>query len=511
MTKFFKGTLILLVSGFITRVLGFINRIVMARYVGEEGVGLFMMASPTLFLVIAATQIGLPVAISKYVAESIVTKNIKKIKSVIIISLLITFVLSLLFTPIMFFGAKFMAHYLFSDERIYYPLVVMTPIVPITAVAAVLRGYFQGKQEMNPYAWSLVIEQVVRIIFVMITTKYFIPYGIEYATAAAVGAAVLGELFSLLFLLKQFRLSKSFSLHKNFFRYVKDGRATLNDLLSIALPTTGSRMIGSISWFIEPIVVSQSLLIAGVSAQTATKWYGELTGYALPLLMLPSFITFSFGTSLIPSLSELYIQKKHVALSRQLHQSLRITFISGALSVVIMYVLAEPLMQLMYGTTTSAHYVKVLAPFFLLFFYQGPLQASLQAFNMSTAAMVNSFIGALVKIILVLLLATQPNIAMKGVTISLGVSISIVTLLHFISLWRKISLPIYFGEHLKMAVIIIVTGYVGNYMYQFLQSQVNLLSTLIYTILVMTAIFLLLLIVLRVYSYRELRQFLSFR
>ena len=70
MSKFLKGTLILIVASLITRILGFINRIVMARFIGEEGVGLYMMALPTLFLVVNITQLGLPVAISKFVAEA---------------------------------------------------------------------------------------------------------------------------------------------------------------------------------------------------------------------------------------------------------------------------------------------------------------------------------------------------------------------------------------------------------------------------------------------------------
>nr|MBT3133252.1 oligosaccharide flippase family protein [Streptococcus vestibularis] len=42
--SFLKGAFILMIAGFITKILGFINRIVMARILGEEGVGLYMMA-----------------------------------------------------------------------------------------------------------------------------------------------------------------------------------------------------------------------------------------------------------------------------------------------------------------------------------------------------------------------------------------------------------------------------------------------------------------------------------
>jgi len=80
MSKFLKGTLILLVAGLIIRILGFVNRIVIARFIGEEGVGLYMMAFPTLMLVVAITQLGLPVAISKRVAEAEAKGDFHKIK-----------------------------------------------------------------------------------------------------------------------------------------------------------------------------------------------------------------------------------------------------------------------------------------------------------------------------------------------------------------------------------------------------------------------------------------------
>ncbi|WP_407058442.1 oligosaccharide flippase family protein [Paracerasibacillus soli] len=94
---FLQGTLILIFAGMITRFLGFINRLVIARLMGEEGVGLYMMALPTLFLIMALTQMGLPVAISKRVAEAEAQHNQGKVKRILIVSLIITTVSSLFF------------------------------------------------------------------------------------------------------------------------------------------------------------------------------------------------------------------------------------------------------------------------------------------------------------------------------------------------------------------------------------------------------------------------------
>ncbi len=506
MSRFFKGTLILLFAGLITRILGFINRVVLARFVGEEGVGLYMMASPTLFLVIAITQIGLPVAISKFVAEANAVGDHRKVKSILVISLTATVILSIIFTPLLFFGAKFLAEHLFTDHRVYYPLLAMTPIIPISAISAVLRGYFQGKQQMNPFAFSLILEQAVRISLIVFFTRKFLPYGIEYATAGAIVAAIFGELLSLLYLMGRFKFRKSFRLRTKFFSHLHGGRGVFSELMTVAIPTTGSRIVGSIAWFLEPIVVAQSLAIAGVTTVNATKLYGELTGYALPLLMLPSFITVSLGTSLIPAISEAYSKKKFRLVEYQLQQSLRFTFISGAICVVIMYVLAEPLMYVMYGSTHAAHYVKFLAPFFIFFFYQGPLQAALQAMNMASAAMVNSFAGAIVKTVLILVLATQPRFGIMGVTLSLGIGMMLITWLHFISISKKIRVPIYVREYVVVTLIMVITGYVGHLLNSAVFITAGIVQNLLYSTLSMLFIFLILLMITGVVGKEEVQK-----
>src|SRR5690625_3047134 len=81
--SFLQGTLILIIAGLITRFLGFINRLVLARILGEEGVGLYMMALPTLFLVITLTQLGLPIAISKRVSEASAKGDEAKVKMIL--------------------------------------------------------------------------------------------------------------------------------------------------------------------------------------------------------------------------------------------------------------------------------------------------------------------------------------------------------------------------------------------------------------------------------------------
>src|SRR5699024_11969600 len=139
------------------------------------------------------------------------------------------------------------------------------------------------------------IEQVVRISCVAFFVNLLLPLGIEYAAAGAMISVILGELASLIFLVYQFKRKKTVKIGYRFFDYLKKSRQTVADLFSIALPTTGSRMIGSLFHFLEPIIVAQRLALAGITTTLATKQDGVLTGYVLPLLFLPTFINQSLS------------------------------------------------------------------------------------------------------------------------------------------------------------------------------------------------------------------------
>lgn len=504
--SFLRGTLILIIAGLITRFLGFVNRIVVARIMGEEGVGLYMMAVPTFILAITLTQLGLPVAISKLVAEAETLGDRPKIKKILVVSLAVTGVTSIIFTTGMIVLAPILSNTLLTDARTYYPLIAISPVVPIIALSSVLRGYFQGLQNMRPAAYSQVIEQVVRIALVAVITKALLPYGVEFAAAGAMISAVLGELASLLFMLTMFKMRKQIKIRRNFFKQMKAGKSTLDDLLRIALPTTGSRLIGSLSYFVEPIVVSQSLAIAGVATALATMQYGQLTGYAIPLLLLPSFVTTSLSVSLVPAISEAAAKGQSLVIEHRLQQALRLALVTGGLSIVILYIFATPLMELMFNTTKPAIYVQLMAPFFLLLYFQGPLQATLQALDLAKAAMINSLIGAVVKIVAIFAFASRPEFGIMGVAIAIVLGILLVTLLHFATIIKTISYTFYVKDYVKSMVTMVASGLFGGFIFTHFIVDASLLIRTLTAIAFTSILYFILLLIFRLVLKEEIKR-----
>src|SRR5699024_8688807 len=84
--------------------------------------------------------------------------------------------------------------------------------------------------------------------------KLLLPFGVEYAAGGAMFSVILGEFASLLYMIFLFKRTKKIKIRYRFFSYLKSSKDTLKELFSIALPSTGSRMIGSFTNFLEPIL-----------------------------------------------------------------------------------------------------------------------------------------------------------------------------------------------------------------------------------------------------------------
>ncbi|OGX68669.1 MAG: stage V sporulation protein B [Paenibacillus sp. RIFOXYA1_FULL_44_5] len=397
---------------------------------------------------------GIPLAVAKLVAESETTGNEKKIRAVLKVSLLFTLFFSIIFFIFCLVFANWIIARLYTDSRVYYTFLSMLSIIPLVGISAVYRGYFQGRQNMIPTAGSQIIETIVRIVTVILFAYWMLPYGIAYAAAGAMAGMAVGELGGLLALFMYFRAA---SRQTRFLHMPSIGALekrgmwrTFRDMIKIAIPVTGSKLVGSISYLLESIFIVQSLAIAGIATKLATAQYGELQGMVIPVLLLPGALTTSLSIALVPSLSEAAAQHNMKLIHKRLHQSLRLALVTGAPFVVIMYVLAEPLCRYLFNEPDIAKMLRMMAPIAMFIYFQGPLNATLQALDRPGQALLNTFVGAAIKMLLIIQLASQPNLGILGAIIAINVNIMLVTVLHWHSIVRMLHFSMKWIDFIKV-------------------------------------------------------------
>ncbi len=463
--SFIKGTMILLAAGIINRILGFVPRIALPRIIGAEGIGLYQMGYPLLIVILTLINGGIPLAVAKLVAEAEAEGNRGKIRLILRVALYITVTLSIGFTILCVGYADWITEHLFTDDRVYYTFLAMSPIILIGGISSVYRGYFQGLHNMLPTALSQIAETSIRIVTVLTFSYLMLPYGVQYAAAGAMAGVVVGEVIGLFVLLVQFRSDRR--KHVVAKQVTSTESSQFRRLLAISIPVTGSRLVGSASYFLESILIIQSLAIAGVVTAVATAQYGALQGMVIPILLLPTALTYSLSVSLIPSLSEAASKNDMETVHKRMHQSLKLSLITGAPFAAFMYVLAEPLCMIIYNNAEVGAMLRMMAPVALFIYIQGPLQAALQALDKPGKALRNTFIGACIKLTLISVLASNPGFGIMGAIFAINMNIAIVTILHWVSVTRLLKLSMPSVDFFKVAIAIGISGVICHTIYNY--------------------------------------------
>jgi len=414
--KFIKSTIILMCGGAITKLLGMVIRITLTRLL-KDGIFLYSLIMPTFSLFITIAQFGLPNTISKLVAEE-KRNNKNLVFSIIPISLMINFTIMLIILLI----SKFLSVNLLHDSRTYYPIICISFVLPFISISSILRGYFFGKQRMVPHIVSNIVEDIVRLIIIIIGIPICLKYGLIVSVSFVILSNIFSELTSILVLF--IFLPKKFRIHKSDFKINKE---YIRDTFSLSIPTTSARIIGNIGYFFEPIILTFMLLKTGYTNDYIIKEYGTITSYILPMLLLPSFFTNAISSALIPVISTYYVNNKYKLIKKRIVEAISISMILCIPIILFLFFFPELPLKLIYDTNLGINYLKILAPIFIFSYIQSPIASSIQAMGYAKCSMYGTIIGVITRVI-GLIIFSLFNIGIYALIYSLSLSIIVVTM-----------------------------------------------------------------------------------
>ncbi len=412
---FLKGAFILTIAGFVSKLMGALYRIPLARLIGGEGMGLYQMAYPIYTMILAVSTAGIPVAISILVAEKNAQGDYRGGVRVFKIALLLLTLTGLIFTLVVFNIADYLSKEVLNDERSFYAIIAISPAILITAVNSAFRGFFQGNRTMTPTAVSQVVEQFIRVTTVLVAAYLLLPYGIEFSAAGATFGAVTGSIFALIVLVilyftypkKDKFISKTISS--------KEGICCITGrILYIALPLSLGGLVMPVMQLIDAVLVPLRLQSAGYSIMRSTELFGQLSGMANALINLPAIITISLSVSLVPAISELAARKQLSVLRNRVITALRITFLLCLPAAAGLSVLATPISILLYDIAEVGVSLSVLGPAVVFLGLYQITAAVLQGIGKTYLPVKNLLLGALVKIIFTYWLTALTSIGIRG-------------------------------------------------------------------------------------------------
>ncbi len=384
--KFIKSTIILVIGGIITKLLSFIIRIYFTRVI-KDGINIYSLIMPTYSLLITITQLGFPIAIS-----NIIAKGEKRGKNIMASIIPVSLLLNLILILVVVFSARYLSNNLLHEPNAYYPLISLSLVLPFISLSSIIRGYFFGKQQMMPHSISNIIEQLFKLFIVLVILPHLLKYGAVIGVCGYILISILSETISIIVFLLY--LPKNFKIER---KDIKPDFGTIKDVLAIGLPAVGSRIIGNIGYFFEPIILSYMLLNTGFSNDYIISNYAIYNTYVIGLLIVPTFLLGAIGTSMLPEISKNINNKAKV--KRLFKKTMIFSLIIGVFSNIVIYFSCDFILNLLFNTTDGCNYIRFLAPFFTIFYFESPLSSVLQAYNMTGYIMKTTIIGVIIKLL----------------------------------------------------------------------------------------------------------------
>lgn len=425
---FIKGATILAVTGISARIIGAVFRIVLAAILGDEGIGLYMYAYPIYSTLLVVSTAGIPVALSKLMAENIALKDYREALRVFRVALFILTLTGLVITLVLLLGAEFFSASVVKDMEAVYPLMAISPAIFFVTVMAALRGFFQGQQNMLPTAASQLLEQLVRVGFSIFLVLLLLPVGLEYAAAGATSGAAAGGLAGLIFLGifywrkrdRFLKLSDQQQEHKP----ASVGHI-IHRIFSLAIPVTIGGLVVPLISLIDLAVVPRQLHAAGFDLETARALYGQLTGMAGPVVYFPNVIALALSISLVPAISEAFALRDRILIQSRTAIAVKLTVFFSLPSAIGLYILAEPITVLLFNNAAAGYSLAYMSWSVIPLCIYVATTGLLQGLGRPIVPALNMLYGGVVKTILAWFLTELPELNVGGAALASVIGIGV--------------------------------------------------------------------------------------
>lgn len=408
---------ILAAAAVLTKIIGVVYRIPLTNILGDEGNGFYGYAYQVYAIALMLSSFSLPTAVSKLVSSRMAVRQRRNAFRVFLCSLAFAVIVGLVISLAIFFGAGAISTYAMRSPLSVYALRVLAPGLLIVAVMAVIRGYFQGLGTMVPTAISQILEQIVNAVVSIVGASVLIGIGTRAGEASgeellgpAYGAAgstlgtVMGSLAGLLFVLFvlwAYRGRIRRQLKHDRTKRVESYSSLLKALLFTAIPIVFSTAVYNINQIIDLTIFNHIMSSQGYVEQEYMALQGIYTGKYDTLINVPMAIANALGASVVPSLTAAVANGTKQQINDKINQTLRLTMLIAIPSCVGYFVLASPIMVLLYNDAgaTPAQLLMMGSIVVVLYGLSSVSNSILHGLNRMTAPAKNAGISLVVHLV----------------------------------------------------------------------------------------------------------------
>ncbi len=423
---FYKGALVLMLFGFLSKVVGAVYRIPLTSIIGAEGMGLYQMVFPLYTLMLTISSSGLPSSISKLIAESRAKNNFRQANKILKISFVLLISFSLICTLLVFFLAKPIA-IVQGNKKATICYLGIAPAIIFVGLISGFRGYFQGEENMFPTAISQFIEQIVKMALGLYFASLFIKKGLNYGVLGAMIGISVSELVAFLYLLIKYvfcskKRKKQLDLSVG---QLTSNREAVKSILSLSIYVTLGGLIMPLTMLIDSSLVINILKNIGFSETVATKLFGLQTGTVGSIINMPVVLSLGIATSILPCVAKNNVKGNMQEVKKSISKAILLTIIFALPASVGLMTFSQQIIRLLYSKSLSTAQIYVASQILEVasfgVFYLAMVQVTagiLQGVSKFFVPLISLSCGAVVKIILNVVLIRIKSVNILGAEVS---------------------------------------------------------------------------------------------
>ncbi len=518
-TSFLKNVVILVTAHIFIKIIGVINKIYLTNKqgFGDEGNAIYSSAFQIYALFLTISSIGIPNAVSKIVSERLAVGDSKGAHKTFKIAVITFGFLGFILSMFLCMYSKKMAVEWLQIPEARLSLLALSPAIFFVSITSVIKGYFNGRENLNIGAHSQTIEQIFRTILT-ISLIEFIAQTTGFDTRVMAGGAAiattLSEIVCFIYLYRYYRSVKgeiANEIRRSVNYKYKGIRKTIKEILIVSIPMSIGPIIGGINKNIDSMTIIRGLKKFMTETEAKLE-YGILSGKIDTLVSFPLSFNSAFTSTLIPVVSAAKASGDINKANKKIRFSMLISILIGVPSTVGMVIFAEPILEFLFPNQPSGGFLLQISAISITFIMLNQnINSVLHGLGKTIVPSIILLLGAIIKLVLnTVLVQINPNEFILGGTAgaatSTVISHGITCIISLAILKKYINLQFGIKDFLKPIFATVMMAVCMIFIYNELIGIFSAKLCIILTLLISIIIYLLLVLILKIFLEEDLKK-----
>lgn len=509
---FMQGIMAIMLSQVMIKLLGLVYKLYLTNRegFGDAGNAIYSSGFQIYALLLTLSSTGVPNAVSKLISERIAIGDNRGAHRVFKTSFVVFALIGLAGTCILFFGANYISHIMLQIPEAELTLVALSPSIFFVAIASVIRGYFNGREQMSASANSQTLEQVFKTLLTIIVVEIVATFSNSNTLLMAAGANLATTLatflgFSYLYLYYKSKRKEVWQDVTSTVNYKPQRIKTIvKQILMVAVPISLSSLLSAINKNIDAFTVVRELKTF-LTETEAKAQYGILSGKVDTLTSLPLSFNIAFAVALVPAIASAVAKGDTKTVQKRISYSLLLTMLIGLPCTIGMFTFAEPILNLLFPNAKAGAVVLQISSITILFTALAQtINGALQGIGKVTIPAISLGCGVVVKLILNIVLIKIPEIGVNGAAIGSVVCHIISFTIGFFMLKKYVKIDFKFIKCIfKPIMATLMMSVISYFIYINFNSIISDRIATLISIIIAVIIYTVLVILLKIFTKEE--------